>query len=216
MDINDFSEHMVWVGDTGWGFGWNKWCGEFLKVITEARKLRQEKGLPTRWPIFIVDFTDNANVQRCKDVEAYMGLDYVKYHTRSLGKKREWDTEKNWVNFGELLNTTMENGKVYQHVPLIVRTDTIESLNRTLAARAMKLADPIERIPRSKDAIHLVRATCVDSDVCGYSDDSPLTLCVDVHLVQWPPKSTAVSTPGLVSGSQPTSAPNLDSLHSFR
>ena len=74
-----------------------------------------------------------------------------------MGSKRAWQNDKKWVAFGHLLNTTMENGKVHQHVPLIVRTNTIESLNRTLESRGMKPSDPIEKFPCSVDATHLVR-----------------------------------------------------------
>lgn len=131
-------------------------CREFLKVITETMAFRISKGLPPRWPIFIVDFTDHATLQRCKDIEALMGRDYVQYSTRSIGKGRKWhDAPVNWVSFGELLNTTTEDGLQYRHTPLVVRTDTIESLQRSLTKRGLDLTYPIEKLPRSTDAIHL-------------------------------------------------------------
>jgi len=43
----------------------------------------------------------------------------------------------------------------YLHTPLVVRTDTIDSLQTTLVKRGMKLTSPIESIPRSKDFIYL-------------------------------------------------------------
>lgn len=153
--INDLDPNVVWVGDTGWGAGWNLWCGEFFKLIKETMKLRISKGMPPRWPIFIVDFTDYANLQRCKNVEDLMGKEYVKYTTRSVGKSRSWLSTKEWVNFGSRLNLSRADGLTYQHTPLVVRTDTIESLRQSLAKRGLGLDYPIETLPRSTDAIHL-------------------------------------------------------------
>jgi SAM-dependent methyltransferase len=154
-DLNDLDPNVVWVGDTGWGAGWNKWCGEFMKKIQETMHLRISKGLPPRWPIFIVDFTDQAGFQRCRSIEQLMGKEYVRYTTRSVGKNRRWVDNKQWVSPGFYMNLTMADGLTYQHTPLVVRTDTIESLKESLTQQGLDLAYPIENLPRSTDAIHL-------------------------------------------------------------
>ena len=99
MDIYDTDPNMVWVGDTGWGFGWHKWCDEFLKILKKAADKRQQQNLATKWPVYIVDFTDNAGFQRCAQVEQFMGRDLVKYTTRSLANGRRWETAKNYFAF---------------------------------------------------------------------------------------------------------------------
>eukprot|EP00977_Amphora_coffeiformis_P018460 scaffold6506_cov171-Amphora_coffeaeformis.AAC.8 len=156
MDLNDFDPNIVWVADTGWAYGWNLWCDEFLKVIKDARRLRRTQGLPDRWPIVIVDFTDNHQLQKCKKIEAVMGRQYIRYTARSVAKGRKWIEKDKWVDFG--LAQSFEIPRLnssYLHTDLVVRTDEIESLKNTLAKRGMKLTSAIESIPRSKDFIYL-------------------------------------------------------------
>jgi len=97
QDANDFNENVVWVGDTGWGAKWDLWCDEFEKVVRKTMLSRIKKGFPPRWPVYIVDFTDQANPQRCQRLEELMGIEYIMYSTRSIGKGRGWDAAKNWV-----------------------------------------------------------------------------------------------------------------------
>eukprot|EP00977_Amphora_coffeiformis_P001018 scaffold219_cov156-Amphora_coffeaeformis.AAC.16 len=154
-DVNDFDENVVWVGDTGWGADWSAWCNAFEKLVSKTMQRRITEGLPPRWPIFIVDFTDQANLQRCKTLEKLMGIEYVKYSTRSVGSGRGWDSTKNWVRFGGRFNTTTRDGIVYRHTPLMVRTDTVEALHVALKKQGHNLAYPIEKLPRATDVIHL-------------------------------------------------------------
>lgn len=154
-DIHDLNEHIVWVGDTGWGAGWDRWCGEFGKLVSETMQFRISQGMPPRWPIFIVDFTDQANLQRCRNIENLMGIEYISYSTRSVGRGRSWDALSKWVRMGYRYNTKTADGIEYQHTPLMVRTDTVKALHEVLEKRGLKLSDPIETLARSMDAIHL-------------------------------------------------------------
>ena len=156
MNLSDFDPNIVWVGDTGWGYGWNLWCDEFLKVIEDARALRRAQGLPDRWPIVIVDFTDNHQLQKCKTIEAIMGHQYIRYTARSTAKGRKWIDKDQWVKFGYKQSFEIPRlNSSYQHTTLVVRTDEIESIQNTLVKRGMKLTTSIEKIPRSKDFIYL-------------------------------------------------------------
>jgi SAM-dependent methyltransferase len=155
QNLYDVDPNVVWVGDTGYGAGWNLWCEEFLRVINNTQVYRAEHGFPLKWPIYIVDFTDQASLQRCKNVERFMGREYVYYATRSMGKDRRWDSKRNWVRMGHLLETKLRDGTSYRHIPLVVRTDTIVSLQATLKRRGHDLTYPIETYNRSTDVIHL-------------------------------------------------------------
>jgi SAM-dependent methyltransferase len=155
QDLYDVHSNVVWVGDTGSGAGWNLWCEEFLRVINNTQVFRAQRGRPLQWPIYIVDFTDQASLQRCKNIERFMGREYVSYATRSMGKDRRWDAKRNWVKMGHLLETKLQDGTFYGHIPLIVRTDTIVSLQASLKKRGHDLTYPIETYTRSTDVIHL-------------------------------------------------------------
>lgn len=154
-DLFNFDPNIVWIGDTGWGVGWNLWCEAFYNLILESMSARLDRGLPPRWPIVIVDFTDQANMQRCRNIERLMGLDYLRYTKRSMGKGRMWLVTKKWVTFGYHLNQTTDAGYTYKHTPLVVRTDTIESLKGNLKGRGLNLTSPIHELPRATDVIHL-------------------------------------------------------------
>jgi hypothetical protein len=152
-DMTNFDPNVVWVGDTGYAYGWNPWCGEYLKRIQMARTKRKELGLPLSWPIYIVDFTDGVTRQRCKNIERVMGKEYVNYSQRSLARKRHWDFAKKWVDVGFRIPLDHEDA-TYQHSPLVVRTDTIEALQEVLTQRKSNLAAPLEKLERHLDVVH--------------------------------------------------------------
>jgi hypothetical protein len=152
-DMTNFDPNVVWVGDTGYAYGWNPWCGEYLKRIQMARTKRKELGLPLSWPIYIVDFTDGVTRQRCKNIERVIGKEYVNYSQRSLARKRHWDFDKKWVDVGFRIPLEHENA-LYQHSPLVVRTDTIEALQEVLTQRNSNLTAPLEKFERPVDVVH--------------------------------------------------------------
>jgi hypothetical protein len=152
-DMTNFDPNVVWVGDTGFGYGWNPWCGEYLKRIEMARTKRKALGLPLQWPIYIVDFTDGVTRQRCKNIEQVIGKEYVNYSQRSLARGRHWDFDKKWVDVGFRVPLLHENA-LYQHSPLVLRTDTIEALRDVLLQRNLKLTAPLEKLERRVDVVH--------------------------------------------------------------
>lgn len=152
-NMDNFDPNVVWVGDTGYAFGWNLWCGEYLQRILTARARREKLGLPLRWPIYIVDFTDGVTKQRCKDIEKDMGTDYVKYFQRSVATRRHWDFDQNWIDVGKHIPLTA-GGVTYRHTPLVVRTDTIEALQQILTERGLDLSSRLEDLPRPRDVAH--------------------------------------------------------------
>lgn len=152
-DMNNFDPNVVWVGDTGYAYGWNPWCGEYLKRIQMARTKRKALGLPLQWPIYIVDFTDGVTRQRCKNIERVIGKEYVHYSQRSLARRRHWDFDKKWVDVGFRIPMLHEDA-LYQHAPLVVRTDTIEALQEALTQRNMNLTAPLEDLERPVDVVH--------------------------------------------------------------
>lgn len=153
-DPDNFDPKVVWLGDTGYAYGWAYWCAKFNEHIKRAKMKRAALGLPLQWPIYIADFTDGAGRQRCLDIENEVGTDFVTYTERSTVVSRRWNNKTNWVDTGRRTNRTL-NGKYYLHTPLVVRTDTIENLHAVLQSRGMKLSDPIEEIERKVDVTHL-------------------------------------------------------------
>jgi glycosyltransferase involved in cell wall biosynthesis len=152
-DMNNFDPNVVWVGDTGYAYGWNLWCGEYLQRIQAAKKQRKALGLPLSWPIYIVDFTDGVTRQRCKNIERDIGKEYVLYSQRSVARKRHWDFKKNWIDVGFKIPMAHED-TTYRHSPLVVRTDTIEALQEVLKERNLNLASPLEEMERPVDVVH--------------------------------------------------------------
>ena len=146
----DFDPNVVWVGDTGFAYGWSFWCGKFNELVEAAKQQRAKRGLSLQWPIVIVHFGDGPALQRCYDVEASVGPEMVKYTQRSIVFGRRWNETRQWVNPGDVINLT-EDGKTYQHTSLVVRTDTVVALDQVLRQRNVKLSSPIERLERTKD-----------------------------------------------------------------
>lgn len=155
LHLNNTEPNVIWVGDTGYAYGWNLWCGEYLKRIKLAQDERRSRNLSTQWPVFIVDFTDGATFQRCPQIETWMGKEFVFYSTRSIVQGRSYVNSTGWVRTGSLMSLTMKDGLVYKHTPLVVRTDTIRSLRDVLQEKYnMGLDGPVERIERAVDVSH--------------------------------------------------------------
>ena len=153
-DVNNFDPNVVWIGDAGYPFDWKRWCNKFGAHVLTAQKKRIAQGLPRSWPIYVLDFTDGWSRQRCTNIEEAVGSEFVHYSKRSRVNGRWWHSGKNWVTEGHV-RSIEEKGKTYKHSPLVVRTDTIESLKHALDQRGMKLSDPIETIKRKVDVTHL-------------------------------------------------------------
>jgi Glycosyl transferases group 1 len=155
-DVFNFHPDVVWVGNTGYGRGWNEWCHKFLEHIVGAQERRRQLNLATSWPIYIVDFTDYATRQRCRSIEQAVGPEFVTYAKRSMAKHRRWNPDKGWVDEGiRLPDETRGTGIVYRHAPLAVRTDTVLHLRQALGLRNLTLRDSIETLDRPIDAMHL-------------------------------------------------------------
>ncbi|KAL7565788.1 hypothetical protein ACA910_015569 [Epithemia clementina (nom. ined.)] len=163
-NISEYPDNLVWVGDVGWGWTWSSWCVEFAKAIKQAMSNRYALGLPTRWPIYIVDFTDGATLLRCQSVENIMGADLVHYSARAMGKGRRWSDELQWVIPGSKLSMKSKSIKSsslssvvsYGHTPLVVRTDTVAMLEEVLHSLQPRkeLWDNIEELDRTVDVTH--------------------------------------------------------------
>ena len=147
--------NVVWVGDTGYAYGWKEWCGAFNKHVKKAKEKRKEVGLPLSWPISIADFTDGPANQRCLDIEQEVGKEFVNYGTRSIVIGRNFVDEQKWVRHGQLMSLKTKDGKEYIHTPLVVRTDTIHTLKEVLKnEHGMPLEGPIETLEREWDVSH--------------------------------------------------------------
>ncbi len=182
-DRNDV--HAVWIGDTGhgywygwypwarnhvlqfllrlgvlgkhaWGYDRTPWCDEFLREIRSSQRERQKYGYPLQWPIYILDLTDFSTVLRCPAIEQAMGMERVFYGKRSIVQGRVFHQQ--WTHFGHKIDLPSS----YLHTPLIVRTDTVQSLQDVLFDQYNQtLASPIEQLPRSIDVAHFWTAAPV-------------------------------------------------------
>ena len=159
----DFDPNVVWVGDTGFAYGWSFWCGKFNELVVAAKQERAKRGLLLQWPIFIVHFGDGPSLQRCHDVEASVGSDMVKYTQRSIVALRRWNETRQWVNPGYIIDMNDE-GKAYQHTSLVVRTDTIIALDQVLRERNEALSSPIEQLERVTDLTQFWPAQVAGND----------------------------------------------------
>lgn len=153
-DPLNLDPRVAWIGDTGYAFGWFHWCKAFRKHIVRAQKLRRARGLPTSWPVFIVDWTDYAAKQKCPQIERALGKEWVRYSKRSITRFRKFNTTGGWVHEGRPANLNPA-GRAYLPTPLIVRTDTVQHLHDALGHRNLSLADPLERLDRPTDVTHL-------------------------------------------------------------
>jgi len=154
--LNFTDPNVIWIGDTGYGSDWNTWCHDYLGIVLEAKRKRREVGICEKWPIFIIDFTDGWGNQRCKNIEAEVGKDYVFYSTRSLIFSRYYSSSRQWVNPGRVLSNRTTDGVVYRQTPLTVRSDTVEALQMVLKEKHnMTLSGSVERIARDIDIAHL-------------------------------------------------------------
>ncbi|GKY94812.1 hypothetical protein MPSEU_000446400 [Mayamaea pseudoterrestris] len=152
-DMFDFDPNVIWVGDIGFGYPWEKWCQRYNELVVEAKQKRAKLGLPLQWPIYILNFSDGPSFQRCFDVEESIGPGMVKYTIRSIVESRDWDEEAQWVTRGQVLDLS-SRGKTFQHASLIVRTDTVAALNKVLMERQHSLSAKIENMKRVYDITH--------------------------------------------------------------
>ena len=153
--MHDDDPNMVWVGDTGYKYSGDKWCQEFHKRLVVAQEARRAQGLSDQWPVFMVDFTDGYFKFACRNVEHAVGKDFVYYSKRSRVNGRVWVYRDKWVKSGNLLGMK-SGGFEYRHTPLVVRTDTIETLAKVLESPKydMPLNGPIENLERTVDVSH--------------------------------------------------------------
>ena len=150
-DLLDVSPNVVWIGDFGFTFKANRWCDAYHEKIIQAKELRRQLNLSLTWPVFVVDWSDRTNTPRCTQIEDELGCDNVHYSIRSIVKDRTWNSDTEWVNVGRIQQLEAN----YNHVPLFVRTDTVETLENVLQEQYdMNLASPIERIRRPIDVSH--------------------------------------------------------------
>lgn len=146
---------IVWIGDTGYAYGWAVWCNKFLQQIRRAQTLRHQRNLPTSWPIIIVDWTDSPTQQVCPHIEDAIGKSWVKYTKRSIAGWRHYNATSGWVHTGRRVDLN-KTGRDYVPTPLPVRTDTIQHLHDALQLRNFTLADAIEeRLERPMDVTHM-------------------------------------------------------------
>jgi hypothetical protein len=52
-NLFDFDPNVVWIADTGYGYGWSFWCSKLNEVVMDAKQKRAKLGLPLQWPIFV-------------------------------------------------------------------------------------------------------------------------------------------------------------------
>jgi hypothetical protein len=184
-DRND--PNAVWIGDTGngywygwypwarhhvlqfllrlgllgrheWGYDRTPWCAAFLREIRSAQHERRKHGFPLQWSIYILDLTDFSKVLRCPAIEQAMGAERVFYGKRSIVQGRAFSDHQQWTRLGHKIDLPSS----YRHTPLIVRTDTVQSLHEVLVEHYNQtLASPIEQLPRSIDVAHFWSAAPV-------------------------------------------------------
>lgn len=112
--------------------------------MEEAIHRRILLGMPTQWPIFIIDWTDYGRDFECENnIQEKVGLDFAKYTQRSTVYGRRWNKTTEWVDLGTFHE---DNGVYFYHTPLPVRTDTVETIQKVLRQRhsGTTLSDPIE------------------------------------------------------------------------
>lgn len=140
--------NVVWLTDVKFPSG--EWCKRLVAKAKKTVERRKARGMPLQWPIFVVDFTDQRTYYRCKGLEAIVGQEFVIYSKRSVVVDRVWN--KNWVSLGK--KVLEKDNVTYERMPLIVRTDIVETLNDVLQSRGIKLSDAIEKVERSVDIAH--------------------------------------------------------------
>ena len=166
FDRSDPSVSAVWIADQGEA----KQTQEiFCHRLSEALKKEQERRLKQGrsdiyWPIFFVNFGDEPEFKRCISVEIAMTREYVFYNIRSIVKGRDYDATNDWVRIGNVMEQAQTQTQradagvsSFSHIPLSVRTDTVQSLQDVLQDRGMELDAPIEAtetIPRPVDISH--------------------------------------------------------------
>lgn len=157
-NIHNNNNNTVWIGDFGFAFPPNHWCQAFSEVIQQEQEKRRKQqraggGADTSiiWPIHIVDWSDQTNMPQCLQIEETMGREHVQYYIRDVVTGRRWNETIQWVDIGNLTPLPPN----YHHVPLFVRTDTVEALDAVLQQEyEMQLSDSIETLDRPVDVSH--------------------------------------------------------------
>jgi hypothetical protein len=156
-NIHNNNNNTVWIGDFGFAFPPNHWCQAFSEVIQQEQEKRRKQqragGADTSiiWPIHIVDWSDQTNMPQCLQIEETMGREHVQYYIRDVVTGRRWNETIQWVDIGNLTPLPPN----YHHVPLFVRTDTVEALDAVLQQEyQMQLSDSIETLGRPVDVSH--------------------------------------------------------------
>eukprot|EP00934_Nitzschia_sp_Nitz4_P000115 Nitzschia sp. Nitz4//scaffold134_size62860//34653//35747//NITZ4_006329-RA/size62860-processed-gene-0.34-mRNA-1//1//CDS//3329535499//115//frame0 len=155
QSVRTLDSNVVWVTDAK--FPYKEWCTRLADKANMNVERRQEAGLsPVEWPIFVVDFTDTTEYEKCPPLEKAVGFHNVFYSKRSIVVNRSWNFDTDWVNLGERLPETTEEERHYKQTPLIVRTDIVEEIERLLKEEHnLKLSDNLERMEtRSVDVAH--------------------------------------------------------------
>lgn len=152
-DLWNFDDNVVWLADVAsYAHSEREFCQDLGKRVEEAIETRTRLGLPTRWPVIIMDWTDYGMDVECELVEKKLSLKYVKYTQRSTVWRRKWNETSDWVDAGKL---HPDKDILFQHTPMPVRTDTVETLAHVLQQHYnASLAFPIETIERNIDVSH--------------------------------------------------------------
>ncbi|KAL3936527.1 MAG: hypothetical protein SGBAC_008170 [Bacillariaceae sp.] len=156
--VKTLDPNVVWLTDVK--FPPTEWCKRLTKKAELTQTRRRASNLPLQWPIFVVDFTDQRTYHRCKGLEEVVGIDFMFYSKRSVVVNRVFDKTQNWVSLG---TKVLERDNVmYEHIPLIVRTDIVATLQHILRHHynnnsddGIQLKHPIERLwNRTVDIAH--------------------------------------------------------------
>lgn len=125
--IRTLDPHVVWVTDAK--FPYASWCTRLADKARKVLEWRRQQHLPLMWPIYVVDFTDPPHPPKhCPALEEIVGNSHVLYFKRSIVVDRMWNFTQNWLHLGQRLD--MDDR--FQQTPLIVRTDIVEGIAKTI------------------------------------------------------------------------------------
>jgi hypothetical protein len=147
QSVRTLDPHVVWVTDAK--FPYSQWCTRLAEKARKVQEQRNHQNLSSRWPIFVVDFTDPPQAPKsCPGLEKVVGPSHVVYFKRSIVTDRSWNFTTNWLNLGHPLD---QHG--FEQTPLIVRTDIVEAIATHIQQSNHSLADLPHR-PRRTDVAH--------------------------------------------------------------
>ncbi len=156
-------EHWVWMGSL-----WTSMprvCESFSKLIAQLQRFRRQHGLSTKWPIHMMDWSDEGStLLRCEQVEHVMGKDYVYYHKRSMVVGRTWNATTHTIDVGQwqtFSDWSSYSAESVQHIPITVRSDFVQAIE--MFARDQlhlefssenELTDVLVHMNRTLDVVH--------------------------------------------------------------